>query len=172
MRKKLVEFLLSEDVVFGKVTNEKVEGFTLFGKTNTIYEKVFGNSKEEILEKMILIKKEHLKIDKLPTKEEFIKEFKNGNLTIEENKLYRFKFSQFIGGLPTCIREEYGHNIIKEFYFNEYFYMDASTHKFDYNTDCSSFELVRRNNNIDWNILGRHKKLISTFDDNIIDNMC
>ena len=162
MIKKLIDFLLDEDVVFGEVTNE-ITNFTLYGKANTIREKVFGNNKEAILKKMLTIKKEHLKISKLFSKKDFVENFKKGEVIISLNKLYKFKFSQFMGDIPTNVVVQKGIDIIKELYFSEYFYMDINSQTYDYDTDCSSFKLLRNDKEINWNIWGRYKKLILTF---------
>lgn len=167
MRKGLVNFLSDYAVEFGKVTDEKVGDLCLYGRANTIYEKVYGNSKEEILEKMILIKKEHSKILKLPLKEDFIKKFKNKELLIKESKLYRFKTSRFIDDLPTDVCEEYGRDILKELYFIEHFYVDFSGGEYDQTTERTSYKFFRRDNDVDWSIWGRHKKLVSTYESNI-----
>ena len=108
---------------------------------------------------MILIEKEHLKISKLPTLEEFIHKFKEGNLDVNLNNVYKFKYSQFIGRKPTYIEEKTGFDILKDLFSTMYYYMEYELST----TEGAIFKVKRRNNIVDMKLWGNYPEIREYF---------
>jgi hypothetical protein len=105
----------------------------------------------------------NLKIARLTTKEEFAENFRLGNCTINPNKIYKFKYAKFTSVAPTFVEEISGYNLLKELYYDEYYYLDINTAIFDEKTQTTSCDLVRRPKELDCVVWGKYDELIKTF---------
>lgn len=165
MRKKLIDLLLKEDVSFRKVDptfcntfGYKIQGFAVF------CQHVLGTSKEDVLEKMLAIKKRQNKENKLymklPKKENLFFEVRNGNKKLQLNKTYKYRLLDLDKTNVKLTQFKTGSEILKDIYYEDYFEYD-NTKGFEFSNNGSfSYSLKRNDKPIDWNFWKPYEKLI------------
>lgn len=172
MDDKLLDFMLEENVLFDIGRDKE----SLYGKAKSIIGYVYGSSKKDILQKMIVLKKEQDEnqkvITKLPTKEEVIASFLEGNMIIEIHKQYSWKDENDFTNLFERKNRRWG-ELLKEIYFSEFYFQDWGNFSYaivnsvkQWVSDRKDFSYTYERNEkpIDWSIWGKYADFLKTID--------
>jgi len=172
MKNKLIKVLLDHDVIFTKEDPEFVntKGFSLSG-FSVMSQRLYGNSKEEILQKMYdkqqNQKKEINKYNALPYKNAFLSDLLSKN-RLDLNRKYKVRCTEKTNVLYLLTESKTGQDWLKEKWRSDYTQGIPGSEVFT--VDGFSYSIKRNSRKVDWNLWGKYKKLVDKWEEELKAN--
>lgn len=172
MKAKLVKILLDHDVTFTKEDPNFVntKGFCLSG-FSVMSQRVYGNSKEEILQKMYekekMQKKEIEKYNALPYKKTFLDNLLDKNKLALDRK-YKVRCTEKTNEMDLLTESKTGQDWLEEKWRSDYTQGIHGTEVFT--VGGFSYDITRNSLEVDWNLWGKYKKLVDKWEDELKAN--